>query len=118
MDFKNYSDRSRFGEASERPPTRYFVLQGVLEERSVPKSIRASGLTLHGIHWHVVLETPDLDIAWGNRPSPGLVLSREEIQDDPVISPLLDDWLGGKDDAHHSFHTFWMRRMRGEEQGP
>jgi hypothetical protein len=91
VDWRLYEDRSRF---SEVPRERFFVLQGALRRRE--------GKVL-GADWHVFLETCDFDAAWASVPRPGIVVTEREIQNDPVLEPLLEEWRSGNDSTHRRF---------------
>ena len=91
MDWRLYADRSRFKDV---PTQRLFVLQG---------AIRRLHGEVYGVNWHVFLETSDFDVAWGSVPRPGIVVTEDEIRNDPILLPLFDEWRSGDDAAHWRF---------------
>jgi hypothetical protein len=91
MDWRLYADRSRF---TDVPKGRFFVLQGTISRREG---------RVHGVDWHVFLETADFDSVWASVPRPGIVVTEREIQDDPVLRPLFGAWRSGDDSAYHRF---------------
>jgi hypothetical protein len=66
-------------------------------------SIRRREGRVQGQNWHVFLETSDFDTAWASVPRPGIVVTEHEINDDPVLRPLLETWRSGDDSAYRQF---------------
>lgn len=91
VDWRLYADRSRFKEV---PTERMFVLQGAIRRRDGK---------VWGTNWHVFVETSDFDAAWALVPRPGIVVTKREITEDPVLRPLFDDWRSGDDSAYRRF---------------
>jgi hypothetical protein len=91
MDWRLYADRSRFKEV---PMQRLFALQGAIRRRHGE---------VYGDNWHVFLETSDFDVAWASVPRPGIVVTEEEIRNDPILLPLFEEWRSGDDAAHRRF---------------
>jgi uncharacterized iron-regulated protein len=91
VDWRLYADRSRF---TEIPKERLFVIQGAIRRREGK---------VFGANWHVFLETCDFDAAWAAVPRPGIVVTEDEIRDDPILQPLLDEWRSGNDSAYQRF---------------
>ncbi len=91
MDWLLYADRSRFEQV---PKGRFYVLEGrmKIEDKEVI-----------GWDWHIFLETSDFDVAWDAVPRPGIVVTREELDHDPVLRPYLEDWRAGNDDVRQRF---------------
>jgi hypothetical protein len=56
-----------------------------------------------GANWHVFLETCDFDGAWASVPRPGIVVTEQEIRDDPVLEHLLVEWRSGDDSSYRRF---------------
>jgi hypothetical protein len=69
-----------------------------------------------GENWHVFIETSDFDAAWGSVPQPGIVVTEREIREDPVLSPMFDEWRSGDDSPYRRFLEVLLAWTQDEDE--